>query len=96
MRKTPDSSGRWLWVSVVSFVLMLLALYLGQGLPSLLYVVLVLGLFLLAFVALTVHHVYDLVALGLRVRQIAMKSRLNAAIVLLVGVALVLKLLKVC
>lgn len=93
MQKTPDPSARWLWVSVVSFALMLAALYLGQPLPSLAYVLLVLGLLVLAVIALLVHHVYELFDLSQRVRQIAGKSRPSA--LLLLGVGLVLVVLKV-
>jgi hypothetical protein len=74
---------------------MLAALYLGQRLPVPLYVELVLGLFLLSCVALVVHHLYELVSLGQRIRRVAGKSRLGAVILLTAGVALALKLLKV-
>jgi hypothetical protein len=73
---------------------MLVTLYLGQGLPSLVYVVLVLGLLGAALVGLLVHHIYDLVRIGQTLRGLVLKSRINAATVLLVAAVLgVLKLL---
>jgi hypothetical protein len=73
---------------------MLVALYLGRGLPSPIYVVLVLGLLGAALVGLLVHHIYDLVQVGRTLRELVLKSRINAATVLLVAAVLgVLKLL---
>jgi len=60
--------GYWLTVAIKSFVLMLAVLYLEQGLPSLLYVVLILGFLLLAMVALVAHHFYSLLAFGRSLR----------------------------
>lgn len=89
----PDPSGRWLKTAAISLVLMLASLYLGQGLPSWLYVVLVLGLVLLSFVSLIIHHLYDLVAVAQAIRHVAGKSRRNALIILVVGLVIGLKLL---
>ncbi|HEU4740171.1 MAG TPA: hypothetical protein VFS50_01080 [Meiothermus sp.] len=86
----------WLKVAVVSFALMLAVLYLGQGLPSLAYVILVLGLFLLAFLAMIADHLLQVVALTRRVRNLAGRSPLNAGLLVGIGVLMiVLKLLGV-
>ena len=89
-----DPGGRWLWLALVSFALMLASLYLGQGLPSLVYVVMVLGLLVLSLVSLIIHHLYDVVSIGQRIRHLVGQSRTHAAIVLTLGlVAVALKLL---
>lgn len=94
--KPKPSSDWWLGAAVVSFALLLGALYLGQGLPSLIYVGLVLGLLIFSIVALLIHHFIDLVSLGRHIRLLIRQSRANALIFLGVGiVAVVLKLLGV-
>lgn len=90
------SSDWWLAAAVVAFALMLAALYLGQGLPSLVYVVLVLGLLVFSLVALLIHHFMGLVSLGQRIHLLIRQSRANALIFLGLGLAaVVLKLLGV-
>lgn len=54
----------WLRVAVLSWALMLAVLYRGQGRQTLAYVVLVLGLFLLAFTALIADHLLQVVAMA--------------------------------
>jgi hypothetical protein len=86
----------WLKVAVVSFALMLAVLYLGQGLPSLAYVILVPALFLLAFLDMIADHLLQVVALTRRVRNLAGRSPLNAGLLVGIGVLMiVLKLLGV-
>jgi hypothetical protein len=90
----PDSSKGWLWIAATSFVLSLAALYLGQGWPSLLYVVWVLGFLLLAVAGLFISHIYDLAEIGQRIRSMVLQSRASATYVLLFALLLVgLKLL---
>lgn len=92
--KQPDSTGAWLNRAIVSFILMLLALYLGQHLPSLLYVVLVLGLLLFSFASLLIYQHLELFGLGKRVAALVRDNPRNAwAVLVLAGVAVALKLL---
>ncbi len=92
--KAKDSSGVWLFRAIVSFGLMLLALFLGQGLPSLVYVVLVLGLLLFSFISLLIYHHLELIGLGHRVAELARGNPVTAWFFLVMGgVAVVLKLL---
>jgi hypothetical protein len=94
MHGTPDRGGRWLWVSVISFGLMMAVLYLGQGLPSLLYVVLVLGLIVLSIISLFAHHFLEVFHIGRLVADAARASRRTALVLLfLSGVVVITKLL---
>ena len=89
-----DPSGRWLWTAVAALALMLLILYVGQGWPSLIYVVLVLGLLAVSMLALIVHHLYDLLWVGKRIAELSRASRQNALIFLVVaGIVIATKLL---
>ena len=94
MRGTPNPDGRWLWISVISFGLMLAALYLGQGLPSAVYVVLVLGLLLISVVGLFAHHFLEMFRIGGLVAGLVRASRTNALVFLVLGLlAVITKLL---
>lgn len=73
---------------------MLAVLYLGQGLPSLVYVVLVLGLLLFSFASLLIYHHLELVGVAQRVNQLVRQNPRNAWLVLVaVGIAVILKIL---